>query len=411
MKKIDVCVNSEVGELEAVILHRPGIEVELMTPTNAKDALYSDILNLNTMTSQYNQLAGVLGKVADALYVKNLLADTLSNKEAKEYLVSSICRYEISTHYYETLMGFNAKELSTLIIEGYIKGDSSRDLDFILKPLYNLFFTRDASISIGNDVLIANMASTVRWRESLVMETIFKFNEQVKTSTIDIHQELGIIKIEGGDILVVRDDILLIGCGLRTSMKGIETLISKLKKRNKKQHILVQQLPLAPESFIHLDMVFTMLDVNKCMVYKPLILDNSGFKVTHIEVDGEHIKYTDESNLVDSLQRISGYELEVTCCGGDKNYVYMEREQWHSGANFFALGQGKIIGYGQNIHTIDALNKNGFEVITAVDVIDGKKDLGNFSKYVVTIDGSETSRGGGGCRCMTMPIRRQKTSD
>lgn len=408
--KIEVCVNSEVGDLEAVILHRPGVEIEQMTPSNAHAALYSDILNLNSITPQYNQLAGVLNKVAKTFYVEDLLSEALLSDGAKQYLLSEMASHEISVSDCELLNGFDNQELAKILVEGYQRLDSQKPLDFMLKPLYNLFFTRDASISIGNQVLIANMANEIRWRESLVMETIFKFNKTVQTTTIDLNkiQTANGLKIEGGDLLIVRDDILLIGCGARTSMKGIEILISKLKRSDKTQHIFVQQLPELPESFIHLDMVFTMLDMNKCMLYKPLILDDATHKVIHIEVNGDKIKTNEERNLVEGLQRVFGYELEIVCCGGDSNVVYMEREQWHSGANFFALGQGKVIGYGQNIHTIDALNQHGFEVIKAIDVINGTRNLGDYSKYVVTIEGSETSRGGGGCRCMTMPIRRNK---
>ena len=100
-------------------------------------------------------------------------------------------------------------------------------------------------------------------------------------------------------------------------------------------------------------------------------------------------------------------DLKPSFCGGQNDSMTQEREQWHSGANFFAIGPGKIIGYNRNVHTLESLNNNGFEIIKTKDFLDGKVDLNNYKKYVLTIDGSELSRGGGGVRCMTMPFRRE----
>jgi len=116
--------------------------------------------------------------------------------------------------------------------------------------------------------------------------------------------------------------------------------------------------------------------------------------------------YSNEENMVSALKNL-GMDLKPVFCGGKKDLWTQEREQWHSGANFFAIGPGKVIGYERNTSTIEELNKNGFEVIKANDTIKGKVDPNNYKKYVITIEGSELPRGGGGARCMTMPIRRK----
>ena len=117
-------------------------------------------------------------------------------------------------------------------------------------------------------------------------------------------------------------------------------------------------------------------------------------------------KINAEQNLLTALAKL-GMELSPINCGANSDPWTQEREQWHSGANFFSIAPGKIIGYQRNINTIEELDRKGFALIDAVDVIDDKVDLSKYGKYVITIDGSELARGGGGCRCMTMPIRRK----
>ncbi len=171
-------------------------------------------------------------------------------------------------------------------------------------------------------------------------------------------------------------------------------------------HIIVQELPSTPESFIHLDMVFTFLNNDACMVYEPVIYKMNRLRTIHIKIENRKVTRIEEVPNIPAALKNLGMNLEPIKCGGDNDLWIQEREQWHSGANFFAFAPGKIIGYERNSHTIEALNNKGFEVIDAEDVIAGKVDMENVKKCVVQIAGSELARGGGGARCMTMPIRR-----
>ncbi|WP_129594036.1 arginine deiminase [Seramator thermalis] len=414
-KKITLNIQSEVGKLEAVLIHYPGPEVENMTPKYAERALYSDILNLSIAQREYAQLQGVLQKTSTVVEVAQLLEKVLENHEMKLSLLRKVCAAEQAEDYLDFLLEMTPQQTAKVLIEGLplqIKSltDFLKDEYYALKPLYNFYFTRDPAGVIGNNALVCKMANAVRVRESLIMNAIFEsdlFFEGNQINMYDVSQNNPTVKIEGGDILVLRDDILLAGSGVRTSPEAIDLLIQQLCKNDPaKKHIIVQQLPDSPESFIHLDMVFTMLDTNTAMVYRPLILGNTPYRTVHIQIDnGKVTKISSVANIPTALRKL-GMEIEPIICGGKSDDWDQEREQWHSGANFLALAPGKVISYARNIHTLEELNKNGYEIVSAWDIINDKYDINAESKCVITLEGSELPRGGGGPRCMTMPLKR-----
>lgn len=413
--KMPTTVYSEIGELEGVIIHTPGQEVENMTPENAERALYSDILNLGVVEKEYSQFRRILESYAKTFEVMDLLKDVLKNGKVKESLVRSICRNEMADCIEEHLHSMDEETLSRALIEGVrVRNNSltnylSKDR-FSLKPLHNFFFTRDAAIPVYDQVFISSMASQVRFRETLIMEAIFDFHPRLSTRTISPNPDKkpqSPIVLEGGDVLVAREDILLCGIGPRTSSQGVDFIMNHLKDINEKQHILVQELPLSPESFIHLDMIFTLLDRDLCMIYEPVIMKMNKFQTVHIYAEGGEVKFVREvENLPGALKKL-GMDLEPVYCGGNRDQSFQEREQWHSGTNFFALGPGKVIGYARNMHTLEAMSKAGFQILKASDFLRGKIEKPVEGRFVITIEGSELPRGGGGARCMTLPVSRR----
>ena len=411
-----VNVASETGRLRTVLLHRPGAEIERMTPLGAPHALYSDIISRAVAGEEYARFSGVLERWADVYYVEDILTRLLEDAQLREYMVEESCDMDnCGEEVAARLMELEPAELARVLVEGYEDPEWNPEADamphaddgrrYLLKPLYNLFFTRDASSTLYNRVLINSMSFEVRERETLIYEAIFKHFFHVDTLNAmlwdcDAHTE-------GGDVQVAGSDLLCIGQGIRTNTKGIKYLARTFGRERGRFSILVQELPKTPESFIHLDMVFTFLGRHRCMAFEPMLRKTgifAGKDTTLLTIEGERISYRRFPNLVKGLESL-GWEMEPVVCGGSDPWEQL-REQWHSGANFFALDDCRVLGYRRNLRTLEALDRAGFAVLDADDVVAGRVDMETYGRFVVAFPGSELPRAGGGARCMTMPILR-----
>ncbi len=414
-KRLNLELYSEIGKLKGVILHRPGPEVENMTPENAERALYSDILNLSVATEEYNQFEGVLKKVSQVYYVIDMLTELLKDEDKKLDLVDQVCAMENIPQIRQQLMKMEPAELARVLIEGHplpmnCLTNFLSDERYSLQPLHNFFFMRDASLGLWNNAVISKMATKVRQRETTIMNAIFA--HAFTNKTINPAKKIGSsekVTYEGGDILVISENVILCGIGKRTTPEGVDFIINQLKDNYTDEFtVIVQELPESPESFIHMDMAFTMLSQEHCMVYAPLILERNKYPTIAIKVkDGVVKDIHNEENVLTALKACD-IQLTPIFCGGEDDRWIQEREQWHSGTNFFTLEPGKVMGYARNSHTIEELQKHGFEVVTANEFIHSDKTLDDYEKCVITIEGSELARGGGGARCMSMPFSRER---
>lgn len=412
-KRVPIQVFSETGILRGVITHRPGLEVENMTPGNAEKALYSDILNLKVANKEYADFHKALSMHAQTYEVQDLFSDILEEESTKESLVRQICKLESKESLIDYLLELPANELARQLFEGVvIKRDSLTNFleqdRYALSPLPNFYFMRDASMSVWNEVLIGKMANQVRDRESLIMKSIFDHHKVLKNGVINPldakHQDPLKMTVEGGDVQIANENTLCIGMGSRTTSQSIDYLIEHFKQSREDFNIIVQELPHKPESFIHLDMVFTFLNSNEVMAYEPIMLRPNSHHTILIQIRSGKATFTYKSTILEALKEC-GMDMQPLLCGG-KDEWSQEREQWHSGCNFFSVAPGKIFGYGRNVHTMEELSAHGYAILPAADVAQGKINIADYKKYCVAIEGSELARGGGGCRCMTMPIYR-----
>ncbi len=402
-----------MGRLKAVLLHRPGPEIEAMTPLNAHHALYQDILNKNIVDEEYRYFRGVLESCACAYQVQDLLAEVLKNDAVAEKLVRLSCESDQCDYLVDELLDLSPVQLARVLIEGFpyragIDDKRFEEWRYVLQPLYNLFFTRDAASCVFDRALINTMSFQVRAREALIYRSIFE--NYFEAETFRAQDSDSEAHTEGGDVQIVRDDLLCVGCGIRTNPKGIEYLL-KAHAHKPKFSIIAQELPFEPDSFIHLDMVFTFLGPHHCMAFEPLLKKTglfSGKSTTLFTIENGVISSREFPNMLDALHS-QGIDLEPVFCGGNDEWTQL-REQWHSGSNFFALGPDHIIGYRRNTQTINALDKAGYAVLKAEDVVDRGVNPFDYEKCVVTFAGSELPRGGGGARCMTCPVHREEVS-
>lgn len=403
-------VESEIGPLETVIVHTPGPEMANMTPLDAERALYSDILNLEVASREYAEFRGALTRVCRVLELGDLLAEVLAAEPIRRALVARVCRNEGPDALAGPLLELPPADLARALVCGVparrdtLAAFLSRERH-ALRPLHNLFFMRDTAAVIGGRALLGRMANAVRERESLLVEAVLASHPLLRGPVLDPYAVPG-ATVEGGDVLVARRDLLVVGLGARTTAPAIDFLVSRLAAGGASLDVVVQELPPAPESFIHLDMVFTLLDRDLCLAYPPVILRPSRLATVHIAVrEGRVVSIRQEDGLLPLLARL-GLDLEPVPCGGPDDPLVQEREQWHSGANMFAFAPGRALGFARNSRTLDELDRRGFAVLPARDVAAGRAAPSDHRRCVVAVGADELARGGGGCRCMTLPVRR-----
>jgi arginine deiminase len=400
-------VHSEIGRLRRVICHTPGPELAVVTPANRADYLFDDILHLEFARREHSRFVAILSRFAEVHELSDLLAEALAEPEAREYLIENT-----GDAIGARASGARPEEIARLIIEGEESsgGPLARlvnESGYTLPPLPNLFFTRDSAAVIGDRVMIASMKHEVRWSEEVLAWTLFRTHPILANAGIlfdGAHERRLNVRVEGGDVHVLRRDLLAVGMSERTTAAGIDALAGEVFRTTAITDLVVVLMP-AHRAAIHLDMIFTMVDRDLCCVFPPYFLGPTRLPVLHIRKGAAGVR--EAASLFAALEDL-GLPLQPIPCGGERRTM-QEREQWASGCNFFAVGPGQVLAYDRNEHTLQALrDEGGFTVVRGVDFLTGDVEVEGDARFVIGFEGSELVRGGGGPRCMTMPVARDE---
>jgi arginine deiminase len=416
-------VTSEIGKLKSVLVHLPGREIDLMVPPMMAQLLFDDILYGQVAREEHRRFQQLIRFVADeVLDIEDLLEEVLQNDDARDFIVRDLGkRNRLGRKLVKWLLDLPADKLANTLISGIPnEKEESGDLPkFDLFPVPNLFFMRDPQVVIGNGLVISSMATQARRRESLLSKYVFEHHPTFadeKVFWIDFMAEeperpmpRNMPTFEGGDLLIPRRDLVLVGVTERTNRAGVDALAAALKSAHSGvETMIVVEMP-KQRSFMHLDTVFTFTSPDECLIYPPVILPDGSQAATVSSVDLTRRNLTPkpQKSLLHALKK-QGMDLEPILCGG-KRALDQQREQWTDGANAFTLAPGIILMYERNVRTAEELASHGYNIVYEDDLLLGRVELETWTKkkYALQIPGHELSRARGGPRCMTMPLVRE----
>jgi arginine deiminase len=474
----DFSVTSEVGTLKRLLIHSPDSSLGKVVPSKAQDWLFEDIVHLDTVRrKEYDFYIKILlffldpekvkGKIhqIDAesakrefykpgksgyfnsdkvIELQTLLTDILHDSSIKSTLVASTCAIEGCT--FETqhdLLTLSPIDLTKVFISGMMPDDQ-----MIFAPIPNFIFTRDIGVVINDFVLLNKPAKKARTREALLVKYIFynhPFFKGLKNNIIELKEtnhhfllpkdgDEKKVTLEGGDVMTVSKDHLLVGVSERTSMEAAHQVVTTLFARNVVSKITIVKIP-KKRDYMHIDTVFTQVKRDTWVM-----LGNFSRKaIKHEGEDAvqrilEPAKKEDELKIIqfsktslerpvyfesleDLLVNISQVDLGVKgrvkiIFSGNNIFPYDAREQWTDSCNLLALKEGVVLGYDRNDKTLDAFKENGFTIIHAHDFIDQVEnnviDVKTIQDTIITMPSAELSRARGGFHCMSMPILRDE---
>lgn len=495
-------VDSEIGKLKRLIIHSPDGGIGKVVPAKFKEWLYDDTVHLSQMRREYNQYVKLLLHFTDeerAAYVmdfektqadkpqadcykpdnpayfnsKNvldtqfLLSQMLEKDSLRQRIISAVCAWEGSSSSIERkLMSIDqSTELAKTLITGMIKNGKHDTGEFIFPPLPNFIFTRDIAIAVNNHLLLSNAATSARERESLLMrfiaqDSLFKDQEDklieiTEPSNFFLlsqeEQALQKTSLEGGDVMMIAPNHLLIGCSERTTPAGVNEVIHNIFADTSTgiEKISVIKIP-QHRAMMHIDTVFTQvrkdtwvlfgqfsekvmqLDKRSQYSYNKRLLSEGqavgGFKIEvlrfqkplsetyapykNYEIDVQH----SITGLESLLREISINDFGVDpdkvdiIYSGNNTFPFDEREQWTDSCNLLALKEGVVVGYDRNEHTINTFKQRGFDIKTSEEIIQafvaGEVRVDEIENTLILLPSAELSRARGGSHCMSQPLLR-----
>lgn len=419
-----VSVTSEVGRLRKVLVHEPGPEVDVMVPSMMEELLFDDILYGERAREEHGLFRRALQLLdVEVVDAQDLLEEILHDGAARAFTLESMASAAPAATR-ERLAGLAPAELSGALVGGLRLrpgGGETHEMDdlFEIPPLPNWCFQRDPQVVLGSGVMFSAMASAARERETRLARALFRFHPDLaasptlhEPSAADFERShvagAGRGCLEGGDVIVVSQDVIAVGLSERTNRLGIEDLVGSLASRaDGPRTVIVVELPRR-RAYMHLDTLFTPIDRDLALVFPPVLLHPGSERATVYEIDlrSKHRSWAQRSDLLSCLAERGAAFTPVACGGQDA--IAQQREQWTDGANALALAPGVIAMYDRNYATMDELARQGFRLVDAEDLVLGREevDLDAGERVCISFTSHELSRARGGPHCLTHPLLR-----
>ncbi len=412
-------VPNEIGPLKKVIVHRPDEGISRISPRKAEELLFDDIVHLSSMQEEHDIFTEILKAFVgdeNVLETQTLLQEALSGTpEKREHIIEVIVDYEeLPKSFGELLESLDNETLAQVLITGYYKQDDH----ILFDPIPNFIFTRDIAVTVNDHVILTKAAKVARARENFLTRFIFwahplfsYLHEEGKIINLNTIDEFPPSKrgenvsIEGGDIMIINEDYLLVGCSERTNEHALHSLKKVLFEKGVIKNVVQINIP-SNRSFMHIDTLFTMVDENHICGYKPIIMDGLGSNVIVHRDDGTSWEFSSVADFfkkqINPLMKFIPVGLGIS--------PYQEREQWTDGCNLVALKPGVALTYDRNPKTEKAFQEFGFKTIHAKDLLrqlkTGIVKVEDIENTIINLPSNELSRARGGSHCMTCPLER-----